>query len=110
MTPPRSTPGSPPRPPPYELGQIIAEVIEECALAGATTDLQGDDLVLLCETYIPKRFQPFQPTGWITVADWLAVDAGSPGRGPEEAKKTLRMVAERAAEKVARARQIKGHA
>jgi hypothetical protein len=89
---------------PAEFQQIVAEAMEECVLAAGATDLEGDELILSCETTFLRIFRP----AFIYVAQWIAEESGVPFDGPETAKKILREMANVAAGRVGRGRPRRG--
>jgi hypothetical protein len=85
---------------PPEFRQMIAEAMEKCVSTIGATDLEGDALILLCETTFLRIFRPT----FIYVAQWIAEDSGVPFAGPDTAKKILRDMAEVAAERTRQGR------
>jgi hypothetical protein len=91
---------------PVEFGQIVAEAIEECALAAGAYDLEGEELILLCETFFLRRFRPL----FVYVAQWIAEESGvtSFSGSEKDTKRILREMALVAATKAVRSRSQRG--
>jgi hypothetical protein len=89
---------------PAEFQHLVAEAMETCVLEAGATNLEGEDLLVLCETSFLRTFRP----AFLFVAQRLARDSGVTFEGPETAKGILREMAQMAADRVIRGRPSRG--
>lgn len=85
---------------PDDFRQIVAEAIERCVREVGSTSVEDNALILLCETTLLRIFQ----STFISVAQWVAEDAGMPFNGPDDAKMILREMAETVASRIKQGR------